>query len=292
MWKAASCGRSWRRSRATSEPVGSAHREDVRRSCRPGNADTRRSMGLAQIGPCQRVYSAMLSQLFRSWRFRIFIVIYCVMACSACAFLLRLKTDVVGEDPMISIEYRGLDLTPEIGTIWGRDIRTIREKHSCGIRCVVTYGGESGNPFITTNSDGQVLIEGVCATDTLSMPSGAGAFADFSRVESAKSYSPCGKRIAEVVAGDGVVKLCMEAGHTMWETRYEHGRISLERRYHQNSVLASESSWRSGKPHGLHRCWDEQGRLTEEGRYVDGERAGTWKIYDESGAVIDEDEWW
>ena len=233
----------------------------------------------------------MWSHLLRRKSIRVFIAGWISSGCLACAYLLRLKTDVWDNDPIRTVEYRGLELIREADTLWGRDIQTIREEHSTGMRCVVTQVGDAGSPFVITDSVGRVMIEGICAIDTFPSSSGIVATPDFSRVESAKSYSPDGTLIAQLAYGDGVVKMLEETGDPIWEMHYEHGQISRERRYHKNSVLASETPWRFGKPHGLARRWDEDGRIAEEGRYVDGERVGNWRKYDQTGAVIEEETW-
>lgn len=54
------------------------------------------------------------------------------------------------------------------------------------------------------------------------------------------------------------------------------GEEVLQRVWHGNGIVASETGWKNGKAHGRFKRWGTDGVLYEEGAYRDGLRDGEW----------------
>jgi hypothetical protein len=107
------------------------------------------------------------------------------------------------------------------------------------------------------------------------------------KVVASRQYKPDGTLGAEVVDGNGWCRDWSDDGLLAGETPYRDGLPhGLGRTFHASGQMESESTYVAGKLEGPCRQFHEDGRLQAEGLYKDDRREGAWTLYGAKGTVL------
>lgn len=78
--------------------------------------------------------------------------------------------------------------------------------------------------------------------------------------------------------GNGVI-----ATETQWRAGFPHGKF---RRWTSNGEVSEEGTFRQGAPQGEWTTWYSRGKLASRGRYLDGHKEGRWEGFDPNGSLL------
>jgi hypothetical protein len=107
------------------------------------------------------------------------------------------------------------------------------------------------------------------------------------KVVASRQYKPDGTPGAEVVDGNGWCRHWSDEGVLAGETPYRDGLPhGLGRTFHASGRLESECTYVHGKLEGPRRQFHEDGRLQAEGLYQDDRREGVWTLCGAKGTVL------